>query len=246
MFNFRAWFLVTVMSIAGTLSADASAFNAAQSEEIGKIASEYLVAHPEVLMEALKKLEQVQLEAQVENVKKAGEHYRSDAQTPSVGSSQAPHYIVEFFDYYCGYCKYMEPMMQRLSKEHGQQVQVIYVNLPVISKASAKAASVGQAIFDLDQERYFDFHRIMMSEEIDGNDLDNLKAVTQRIGLDWDKVVSEMKSKTPQEKLTSDLQLSHELGISGTPYFIIDGKEYRGAVQNYDSLLALVGADQKK
>lgn len=219
--------------------AGAAEFNAAQQAEIEKIAADYIAGHPEVLMAALQKLEQMQKDLQSSNVRNLGEYYRSSAGTPHRGSRDAKHYIVEFFDFSCGYCKLMEPLMEKLMADPKFDAQVVYVNLPVISPDSIKSATVGQAIYNLDPEGYFRYHKKLMTDKVALNDLKVLKEIAEDFDLDWDKILEEIRSRRPQDKISEDLVSSRTLGVTGTPYLIVDGREFRGAVKDYDTLTGL-------
>src|SRR5436309_15822752 len=93
------------------LSAPARAqdFSTAQRSEIEKIIKDYLLAHPEVLQEAMAELEKKQQVAETEKARSAIKNH-SDALFNSprqvvLGNPQGDVTFVEFFDYNCGYCK---------------------------------------------------------------------------------------------------------------------------------------------
>lgn len=214
----------------------AQEFNDVQKQEIEQIASDYLAEHPEVVVAALQKLQEQQAKAHDELVVNIGEFYRKDKSTPMIGNEQSKHYIIDFFDYNCGYCKTMEPAINSLINDKNLSLQVVYVNLPIIAKTSSVSATVAQAIYNLDPKKFVVFHDKLMRNEADCNDIDALKDLAKSIGLNWDKVVSEMESRRPQEKLTGDLAKVRDLGLSGVPYLIINGREVRGAISNPEDL----------
>ncbi|MGN0908415.1 MAG: DsbA family protein, partial [Succinivibrio sp.] len=150
------------------------------------------------------------------------------------------HYIVDFFDYNCGYCKLMEPVVEEALKDSSLGLRVTYVNLPVISKTSAISATVAQAVYNVQKDKFFAFHDRLMRDEADPNSVDALKDLAKSCGIDWSKVEAEMKSGRPQNKIRDDLAVSRKLQVTGTPYLIIDGREYRGAVQSLSDLKALL------
>ncbi len=188
-------------------------------------------------MQAMQKLEEQQLQAQKKNVSIFGSKLREDPQTPSLGGPERKNYLVEFFDFNCGYCKLMEPLFKRLSEDKDLDVQIMYVNFPLLAQSSVKAATVALAIHSLQKEKYFAFHDILMQEKVDLEDLNALeKLVRDRLNMDWDQVMEVVKSKKPQEKLTENLFMGKNLNITGTPYLIINGVEFRGAIQDYEVL----------
>src|SRR3954453_13961434 len=84
-------------------------FSTAQRTEIEKIIKDYLLAHPEVLQEAMAELEKKQ---QVAETEKAGSAIKNHSaalfNSPRqvvLGNPQGDVTFVEFFDYNCAYCK---------------------------------------------------------------------------------------------------------------------------------------------
>jgi protein-disulfide isomerase len=247
-------FLILLCAGFAALSAPlcyADEFSQAQKDEIGKIAAEYLQKHPEVFVKVLQQLENEQ--AQSENAQSQAEKadestevgrqtnfYRNDDATPMLGKASAKHYVIDFFDYNCGYCKVMEPFFDRARKEYGDDFQIIYVNIPVISKSSSVSATVAQAVYNLDRDLFFKFHAKLMKDQLDCNDLDSMKRGLKALGGDWEKIRAEISSMRPQKKIRKDLDRSAKLRISGTPYLIIDGNEVAGALESYSEFKQLL------
>lgn len=67
-------------------------FTATQKEVIGKIAGDYLLAHPEILVQVSQKL----LEQQ--------QALLTNPDTPATGPAEAKVAVIEFFDYQCVHC----------------------------------------------------------------------------------------------------------------------------------------------
>ena len=97
---------------------------------------EYLLAHPEVIPEAMQRL-------QDRNNAKVIAANRADILTP-VGSAWAGNpngdvTVVEYLDYNCGYCRASLPVVDQLIAAD-PKVKVIYRELPVLSPESDTAA----------------------------------------------------------------------------------------------------------
>jgi protein-disulfide isomerase len=232
--------LAAALALALAVQADEGSFDAAQQDQIGKIAAAYIEQHPEVILNAIKKLEAQEQDRHAKLVEETGAAYRDDPDTPAKGPKGPKHYIVDFYDYNCGYCKAMEPIVEQALEDKSLDLRVSYVNLPVIAKTSAISATVAQAIYNVDKEKFFAFHDRLMHDEADPNSVDALKELAKSVGIKWDKVDEEMKSGRPQGKIRNDLAKSRQLQITGTPYLIIDGREYRGAVQSLSDLKAML------
>lgn len=96
----------TLALLPATFSAQAESVNRAEVETIIK---EYLVANPEIVLEALQELDKRRL-AEEESARKGAisslsdEIYNSDYQIV-LGNPDGDVTLVELFDYNCGYCK---------------------------------------------------------------------------------------------------------------------------------------------
>lgn len=227
-----------------SISCSAATFDDNQKKEIEAIIDEYVSTHPEIIIKAMKKLENDEEARLLDERIIIANALRNDKGLPSKGKSSAKHYIINFYDYNCGYCKVMEPMFEQALKEY--DLQVVYVNIPVIKESSKKLAIVGQSIYNIDSQKYFDYHDHFMSAGYPATDQNSLKALVKRIGVSWDKVVDEMKSNRPQKQIGKSLDDSMKLKIAGTPYLIVDGKEYRGAITSYEVLKTILDNQSMK
>ncbi len=97
-------------------------FTPAQQEAIGKIAADYLLAHPEILVQVSQKLQaqqaQEQASALTEGVINNQGALLNDKTTPAVGPAQAKVAVIEFFDYQCIYCNQMAPIVASVMKDN--------------------------------------------------------------------------------------------------------------------------------
>ena len=97
------------LAVVAAAPARAQNFSDAQRGEIERIIKDYLVAHPEVLQEAIGELEKRQNAAEAEKqsagVRQHKEVLFNSAHQVTLGNPQGDVTMVEFFDYNCGYCK---------------------------------------------------------------------------------------------------------------------------------------------
>lgn len=215
----------------------AQEFNDKQKSEIESIIAEYVANHPEIVIKALQKYELDEQNRHLETVRLVGQTFRKSKDLPMIGDEKAKHYIIDFYDYNCGYCKVMEPLFKQALKEF--DLQIVYVDLPVVTETSQQIAVIAQALYNLDKEKFFAFHDHFMSQMDRNVPLENIQKKVKELGINWDDLLTEMQSGRPQSQISEVFKASANLGIRGTPYLIIDGKEFRGAIRNYDDLKAL-------
>ncbi len=233
---FKKTLVMTFSALVAGSAIGESAFTEAQRTEIESIAASYLAEHPEVVVKALQKLQADQEKEQLKKIAEVGEYFRSAAGTPASGDEDAEHYLIDIYDYNCGYCKDMEPFIKKLAADKSFSLRVVHVNVPVISEASAMSATIAQALFNLYPEKFSAFHDKIMIDRINPNNLDELKKAAEDAGCDWKAILKELESRRPQQKVSADLRRVRELGLNGTPYLIIDGRGYPGAVRSFEEL----------
>jgi protein-disulfide isomerase len=191
----------------------------------------YLLEHPEVLQEAMQKLQQKQAAAQIEP-------HRRDLETPYakayIGADQPDVTLVQFFDYACGYCRQSLADLQRLVRED-PKVRVVFRELPILSRESETAARASLAAAE--QGRYGAFHTAMYAQGRP-NGTAIAKAAAQA-GLNATQLEAAMKSPNAERELTRNVELARSLGFSGTPSWVVGDEVMSGAV-GYDALKAAV------
>ena len=229
---------ISVILLSAAFSASAATFDANQVEQIEKIVADYVSNHPEIIINSMKKLEHDEQEKQQMIISDIGNRIRNSDDYPMHGSKTAKHFIIEFFDFNCGYCKVMEPMFKKAVENN--DLQIVYVNIPVIREESRQLAIIAQAIFELDKNKYFEFHKYFMTPGNKKQDLESVKEYCSSIGINFDNVVEKMNSRTPQVQIGKNMEDSVKLKIAGTPYMIIDGKEFRGAITSEETLKSIL------
>jgi protein-disulfide isomerase len=212
----------------------AQSFTGAQRTEIESIIKEYLVAHPEVLLEAENELNKRQAAAESENQSKAVAK-NADALFKSprgvvLGNPDGDVNFVEFFDYNCGYCKKAMGDMLTLLK-NDPKLRITLKEFPILSNGSVEAAQVAVAVRMQDPtgKKYLDFHQKLLGGRGEADKARAL-AAAKDAGLDMARIEKDMNSPEVKATLTENLQVAKELGLNGTPSYIIGKDVVVGAV----------------
>lgn len=215
------------MSAMSAFAADP--FNTAQKEEVQQIIKDYLMEHPEVVTDALEaQQEKLAKEAEEKARQSIMDNMASLTATdlPSVGSADAPVTIVEFFDYNCGYCKRALPDIQEIVKEN-DQARFVFIDMPILGPTSATAAQYALAAHN--QGKYFEYHAALM-EDRSPKDADSLAKIGKDLGLDVEKLKQDADSQEIRATLSENMRMASQIGIHGTPAFIVNGKLFRGYI----------------
>ena len=219
---------------ASAAPAHAENFSAPQRTEIEKIIKDYLLAHPEVLQEAMAELEKKQQVAETEKARSAIKNH-SDALFNSprqvvLGNPQGDVTFVEFFDYNCGYCKRaLTDMVEIMGKD--PKLKVVLKEFPVLGPGSVEAAQVAVAVRMQDKtgKKYLEFHQKLLGAR---GQADKAKALAtaKEIGLDMARLDKDMKSEEVSKTLEESMKLAEALGLNGTPSYVIGNDVVIGAV----------------
>jgi protein-disulfide isomerase len=212
----------------------AAEFSAPQRSEIEKIVHDYLVAHPEVLQEAMAELEKRQVAAENQKhqtaVKQHAAALFSSPNQVTLGNPKGNVTFVEFFDYNCGYCKRAMGDMLTLMKGD-PKLKVVLKEFPVLGQGSVEAAQVAIAVHlqDPTGKKYFEFHQKLLGSRGQANKAAAL-AVAKSIGLDMTRLEKDMAGPEVKATLQESFKLAEALGMNGTPSYVIGDSVVVGAV----------------
>jgi len=212
----------------------AQSFTDQQKNELGAIIRDYLVNHPEVLQEAMAELEKRQAVAEAEKnkaaVKTNAQALFDSSHQVVVGNPQGDVTLVEFFDYNCGYCKRALADMMELMKDDGK-LRVVLKEFPVLGPGSVEAAQVAIAarMQDKSGKKYLDFHQRLLGGR---GQADRAKALAAAKDAGFDMARLERDLTSPEVKATLDesMKLAEQLGLNGTPSYVVGSDVVVGAV----------------
>ena len=195
---------------------------------------DYIMENPEVILDSIEVYnERQRIIAEQQANKAMTEHQKVIMKDPHVGRAGDPDgeiVMIEFFDYHCGYCKRARADVARLLKE--DDLQVIFVDTPILSDNSRLAARWSLAAQELD--KYWEFHQELLRHR--GNYSEAaMEDMAKEAGMDPDKLAEAAGQDKWDEIITGYVEMAQEMGIRGTPSFIVDGELFRGAV-GYDKL----------
>jgi protein-disulfide isomerase len=213
-------------------NARAQDFSKAQRGAIEKIVHDYLVAHPEVLQEAMDELEKRQQAAAAEKHKATVKaHAKELFNSPDevvLGNPKGDVNFVEFFDYNCPYCKHAMDDMLTLMKTD-PKLRVVLKEFPVLGPGSVAAAKVAIAVRMQAPDKYLAFHTKLLGDRGHADEARAL-AVAKDIGLDINRLKKDMNSPEVDKTLKQDFSLADALGLNGTPSYVIGDTVVIGAI----------------
>ena len=208
--------------------------NDAQRAEFERIIKEYLISNPQVVQDALNELEKRQAAADAEKhrvaVKENAKALFSSPRQVTMGNPQGDVTFVEFFDYNCGYCKRAMSDMFDLMKAD-PKLRVVLKEFPVLGPGSVEAAQVAVAVRMQDPtgKKYLDFHQKLLGGRGQA-DKARAMAAAKEAGLDMAKLEKDLASPEINATLNENFKLAEDMGLNGTPSYVIGGDVVVGAV----------------
>lgn len=227
--SFRLLSATAILFAAAALAFTAPAAKAEEmtKEQVEKIVHEYLMSHGDVILKSVDEFQRRDVQTrQADALKRNRAELFQNERSPFVGKIDGDVTIVEFFDYNCGYCKRAFKDLKGLI-DSDKNVKVILKDFPILGPTSELASRWALAAHK--QDKYFEFHARMM-EHTGPITLESLEKTAKSLGLD----VAKMKKDSAQTEITIQLEknrsLAGQLGLNGTPAFIIGDEVVPGAL----------------
>lgn len=196
-------------------------------EQVEKIVHDYLMANGEVILKSVDTFQRVTMaQRQADAVKNNHNDLFRNERLPFIGKVDGDVKIVEFFDYNCGYCKHAFADVQAVA-EADKNVKIIFFDFPILGPSSESASK--WALAAQKQNKYFEFHKALMSHT--GNITDEvLEKIAKDLGMDVAKAKTDAAGAEIKAQIDKNRMIAQQMGVNGTPAFVIDDEVLPGAV----------------
>jgi len=193
----------------------------------------YLLENPEVIMEAVDVLKSRQARQDAENdrllVKANVEALFRDGYSWVGGNPEGDITLVEFMDYQCGYCRKAFDEVNELINSDGN-IRFIVKEFPILGPQSTLSARFAVATQLLEGDAAYEaIHTALMTYNGEVNEV-SLTRLAEPLGLAADKILAHMDSEDVSRILAENRALGTQMGISGTPSFVMQDQMLRGYV----------------
>jgi protein-disulfide isomerase len=242
--------LVLALALAGPAAAQEQShpggFAPEQIEGIEQIIRDYLLAHPEVVIQSVTEYQRRQKLAESERQQQAVIASRAaltqDPDAPVMGNPDGDVSIVEFFDYKCPYCRRVAGTLRDVVAADGN-IRLIMKEFPILGPQSIQGARA--ALASVKQGKYEEFHWALMTEPGDMSD-PHIRQIARTVGIDVEQLQKDMESPEIQAMIRRNHELAQALQITGTPAFVIGDTLVPGAIdrKTIEHLVAQVRAKQ--
>ena len=135
-----------------------------------------------------------------------------------MGDENAKNTIIEFMDYFCGYCKKVHPELMQIASER-EDTRIIFLQHPILSESSKLLANM--AIAANIQNKGIDFHNALF--EVEGNlNNEKLKQIIKNLELNDAKLNIDITKDEINNIVKLSSFLANGSGARGTPTFFVN------------------------
>ena len=208
---------------------------AGDKTQIEQVVHDYLLAHPEVLPDAMDALRDKQHAKTIADNRAA---ILEPFGSAWAGSAHPDLTIVEYYDYNCGYCRASLPAIGQLLASD-PKLRIVFREFPVLAESSATAARMSLAAAE--QGKFKPFHDSLYAG---GPVTDQSIAAAAKIaGVDSAKAAA-FAPKADAE-IAANMGIARQLGLTGTPSWVI-GNHVVSSALPLDELQKLVAQARAK
>jgi protein-disulfide isomerase len=145
-------------------------------------------------------------------------------QAPATGAADAPVTIVGWSDHACGYCRRVQPTLDRLARLYPGQLRWVHRTLPLddddtLAAEAALAAGAQGRFLPMNDRLYAIGGRV---------DRAAVELIAGELGLDMVRFRADLDARTYRASIEADMADARTLGVVGTPTFFINGRPVFG------------------
>ena len=225
---------VSVLLGAGGGWALANQSGAAAPGNFDQRVHDYIVSHPEVLVEAADRLKTQGSERQLAEI---ADQVVRPYPGAVLGNPAGTVTLVEFTDFACSYCRGSAADVEALIAAN-PDLRVVVRQLPIIAPTSPDAARWGLAAAE--QGKYPAFHKAMFAAG--RTDPASVAAAARAAGLDLGRASKAVADPKVNAEIAANLEFARKLQISGTPSWVAGKQLIVGAVGREALNRALIAA----
>ena len=203
--------------------------------KIESVVRAYLLENPEILPEAMERLQAKEALAQQKAANEGLKGHSAEVVKPYggawTGNPKGDVTVVAFMDYNCGYCRASLPTLAKLAAAD-PGIRIVYREYPVLGAESTEAAR--WALAAADQNKFKPFHEALYEGL-------NFDAAAAKAGLDIGQARAALRSPRVSGEIAANRKIGYDLRLTGTPGFVIGKTVYHGAM-DYASFVKAVAA----
>jgi protein-disulfide isomerase len=145
----------------------------------------------------------------------------------ALGPATAPVILVEYGDYECPFCGTAHASVAQVRQVMGNDLRFVFRHFPLsqIHPHAYQAAEAAEAAGA--QGRFWEMHDLLFENQ-DRLGLRDLIGYAGALGLDLERVVTDLRGHAHAGRLREDFLSGVRSGVNGTPTFFVNGIRHDG------------------
>lgn len=212
--------------------------NGISADQLSKAIGDYLEQHPEAVIKSLKNAQAKQQELEAKQAEGSVKDVlpKIEAMTPMSGDKKSPVTFAVFHDYNCGFCRKSVEDIVKVA-EQNENTKVVLIDFPILGQGSVDKAKASVAVSFIAPDKLYAFFREVESKN--AQNMDQVLEIAASVGINKDQLAEEIKSDRVENRLSENRALGEQVGVQGTPAFIINEQIIKGAM-GYEAFKAAI------
>ncbi|MCE2699650.1 MAG: DsbA family protein [Nostocales cyanobacterium LE14-WE4] len=230
--HFRNLAIVSLISLILTWSLPVQA-DTKINPQLEQQVLEIIRKNPEIIIKSVEIYQQQQQEKLQQSRQKFINDFQTNPQSvigdsPTIGATKSKTVLIEFSDFECPYCAEAHQTLKDLLAKYPNKFTLVYKHFPLyqIHDQALPAATVAWAAYQ--QGKFWEYHDALFT---------NQKQLGETLYLDTAKKLNLNLTKFGNDRklanksIQKDLLLAQQLGLGGTPSFIMTSPNFAGPVK---------------
>ncbi len=194
--------------------------------------------NPQIIIDsvqAYQEKKQAEIESAKQKTQQAfSQKLKTDPETividsPVQGAADAKIVLIEFSDFQCPFCGEMSKTIKQFIAKHPGEIKLVYKHFPLLA-IHPQALPAARASWAANKQgKFWPYHDQLFSQQKDlGDDL--YGKIAKKLNLDLVKFNSDRQSPESEGAIENDFNLGRSIGISGTPFFVMNDQVFSGAL----------------
>lgn len=235
---FKVVCLIGILTVSIAISGCSSSVQSANEQvtpELEKQVLQIIRNHPEVIIESVQAYQQEQKQQLQANQTEILEELKTNPEkmigdSPTLGSNSQKIVLFEFSDFQCPFCAKVQGNLKEFMNKHQDRVTLVFKHLP-LSRIHAEAIPAAKAAWAAqEQGKFWEYHDALFKQQDKLGEELYLK-IANSLNLDLEKFNRDRNSDRAIAALEADVKMAQKFGVSGTPFFIMNGETFSGAVE---------------
>jgi protein-disulfide isomerase len=229
--------LLSLSLVGCTFSFSSASASGIAPEDLEAQVLEIIRNNPEVVLESLQQYQIEQQQRQQQEQEDATQavinELRQDPEafigtSPTKGSESNEIVLVEFSDFQCPFCARAKRTVEQFMDAYGQEVKLVFKHLP-LTQIHPQALPAAKAAWAADRQgQFWAFHdKLFENQSRLGEDL--FLEAAQELDLDINRFNRDRNGRAAEQAVNADIEIARQLGIQGTPYFLMNEVPINGA-----------------